>query len=281
MQSSLFTNILKSTVVLFATATLIFGVKYYDMQSKNKKLKETLILDKKTYVNDLKEIFKRYDDALVRNETGKKNVQTKIVKAQVKSNTIVLPIKKDIKNTSVKNKFTLDSLELLLKDKTENNIKLSQQVTILNHKNRELDQVNNQNEIIISSSKNLTAINVSAVGVRINDNDVLETKKHSNTDQIKVCFTLLENKAAIKGNKDLYIQIVNPNKKVVSINDNTTKSSSGLLDFSAKTNIFYDNETLDVCLFVNPNKPDIIRGDYEINIFSGIHPIGSAIFYLK
>jgi hypothetical protein len=53
------------------------------------------------------------------------------------------------------------------------------------------------------------------------------------------------------------------------------------LHYSAKTNVFYDNDQVDVCVFVDPNKSDLLKGDYEINIFSGINIIGNTVFSLK
>ena len=144
-----------------------------------------------------------------------------------------------------------------------------------------MQKQNATNENTFSVSKNLTATNVYANGIKIVSNNIIETRRFSSTEQIKVCFTLLENKAALKGNKDIYIQIVNPNNKVVSKIGESYTSGDKLLDFSAKTNIFYDNEELDVCVFVDPNKEDMSKGDYEINIFSGINLIGNTVFSLK
>ena len=67
----------------------------------------------------------------------------------------------------------------------------------------------------------------------------------------------------------------------MSKNGEFVESEDKLLHFSAKTNIFYDNDQLDVCVFVDPNKNDLFRGDYEINIFSGINLIGNTVFSLK
>ena len=101
------------------------------------------------------------------------------------------------------------------------------------------------------------------------------------TEQIKVCFTLLENRATLKGGKDIFIQIINPKNKVVCKNGEYLEIGEKSLFYSAKTNIYYDNDELDVCVFVDPNKTDIIKGDYEINIFSGTNIIGSTVFSLK
>lgn len=275
---------IKLTAVVFVSTTIVFGVKYFESQSKNKILKQSIVLDKKTYANDLKEIFNRYDNEILIN---KNLLSSKDNNSQTE--TIVVPnisyeqkVKVVYKNSESKSYlFKIDSLTNLLKNQTENIISLTNQVTILNGKNKELQKENTTNEGILSVSKNLTATNVFANGIKILSNNIIETKRFSNTEQIKVCFTLLENRAAVKGNKDIYIQIVNPNNKIVNKNGESFKSGDRLLNFSAKTNVFYDNEELDVCVFVDPNKTDMSKGDYEINIFSGINLIGNTVFSLK
>jgi hypothetical protein len=285
MTSKTTLTIIKLTSIVFISAAMVFAVKYYDSQRKNKKLKETILLDKKTYTNDLKEIFNRYDSELLKNKTL---TQANILNH--KNETIVTKeIFKPTKNLNEESKSSenncfvkkIDSLKFTIKKQVEENKILTNQVSVLINKNKELQKQNSNNEKLISVSKNLTATNVYANGIRIVSNNIIETKRFSNTEQIKVCFTLLENKAALKGNKDLYIQIVNPKNKIVNKNGDFVESEDKLLHFSAKTNIFYDNEELDVCVFVDPNKDDMLRGDYEINIFSGINLIGNTVFSLK
>lgn len=277
--------VIKLSCVVFASATMVFAVKYYDSQSNNKKLKETIQVDKKTYSNDLKEIFNRYDSELLKNKIL---IQSEILEHKNKitiSENVLKPIPYLNKNSELlaNNKFVrkADSLKIILIKQGEENKSLTNQVTILVARNKELQKQNLNNEDAITVSKNLTATNVYANGIKIVSNNIIETKRFSNAEQIKVCFTLLENKAALKGNKDIYIQIVNPNNKVVSKIGESYKSGDKLLDFSAKTNVFYDNEELDVCVFVDPNKDDMSKGDYEINIFSGINLIGNTVFSLK
>jgi hypothetical protein len=285
MTSKTTLTIIKLTSIVFISAAMVFAVKYYDSQRKNKKLKETILLDKKTYTNDLKEIFNRYDSELLKNKTL---TQANILNH--KNETIVTKeIFKPTKNLNEESKSSanncfvkkIDSLKFTIKKQVEENKILTNQVSVLINKNKELQKQNSNNEKLISVSKNLTATNVYANGIKIVSNNIIETKRFSNTEQIKVCFTLLENKAALKGNKDLYIQIVNPKNKIVNKNGDFVESEDKLLHFSAKTNIFYDNEELDVCVFVDPNKDDMLRGDYEINIFSGINLIGNTVFSLK
>lgn len=285
MTSKTTITIIKLSSVVFVSTAMVFAVKYYDSQSKNKKLIETIQIDKKTYTNDLKEIFNRYDSELLKNKNLIQSTTINQNKEIIVYKNILKVIEKSDYNLELVagSKFVkkIDSLKNTLKKQSDENKSLTNQVTILVAKNRELQKQNSNNENIQKVSKNLTATNVYANGIKIVSNNIIETKRFNNTEQIKVCFTLLENKAALKGNKDLYIQIVNPNKKIVNKNGNFLETEDKLLDFSAKTNVFYDNEELDVCVFVDPNKNDMLKGDYEINIFSGINLIGNTVFSLK
>ena len=240
MTSKTALSIIKMTSVVFVSISLVFAVKYYDSLGKNKKLEETIQLDKKTYTNDLKEIFNRYDSELLKN----KNLIESNLLIKQKSETVinksVLKKEQNLNNNPelVTNHIfvkKIDSLKSTLRKQSDENKTLTNQVNVLVAKNKELQKQNSNNENILTVSKNLTATNVYANGIKIVSNNIIETKRFSNTEQIKVCFTLLENKAALKGNKDLYIQIVNPNNKIVSKNGEFVEKEGKLLDFSAKT----------------------------------------------
>jgi hypothetical protein len=261
---------------------LVFAIKYYDAKKQNVKLEETMKLDKETYTNELKEILNRYDAEVIRNQQllDEKGIVEKEEVIASGNNDYRLE-KKFIPIGKFTEKTKSDSFDSLLQKQMEENEDLSSQLNQMAEKNRELQRRNNDNEAVIAISKNLTATNVIANGIKIVSNNIIETKRFNATEQIKVCFTLLENKAAVKGYKDVYIQIVNPDGKVVSKNGEFVESGDRLLSFSAKTNVYYDNEELDVCVFVDPNKKDMSKGDYEINIFSGINLIGSTVFSLK
>ncbi|MDI9308889.1 MAG: hypothetical protein QM535_01640 [Limnohabitans sp.] len=281
MSSNVGIPFIKFSAVAFASIALVYGLKYYESKEKINKLNETIVIDKKTYANDLKEIFERYDEQVSKNKYLLKEIDTKVeFNSLLKENFSTKKAPKIIYTKLVSEK-SYDSLKRVLHNVETENKELNDQVSSLFEKNKELTRLNSTNEAIASISKNLTAVNVTANGIKIVSNNIIETKKFSSMEQIKVCFTLLENRAAIKGGKDIFIQIVNPNNKVVSKNGETLETQNRLLHYSAKTNVFYDNEEMDVCVFVEPNKEDILKGDYEINIYSGITLIGNTVFSLK
>lgn len=276
------TTILKLTSAALLSATLVFAIKFYDEKKQNGKLEETMRLDKETYTNELKEILNRYDSEVLKNQQllNEKGVTVKEEVIVSENNDYILE-KKIVPISKPVEKEKPNTYQAQLEKQLEENKDLSLQLKDLTEKNKELQKKNSDNEAVIAISKNLTATNVVANGIKIVSNNIIETKRFSATEQIKVCFTLLENKAAVKGYKDVYIQIVNPDGRVVSKNGEFVESGERLLSFSAKTNVYYDNEELDVCVFVDPNKKDMSKGDYEINIYSGINLIGSTVFSLK
>ncbi|WP_428224060.1 hypothetical protein [Flavobacterium sp.] len=258
-------------------------MKYYQSVEKNIKLVEERKVDQATYSNELREILNRYDDELEKNGIllesipVTKNSQKRIEKPKeiggIKSQIVYRSMKKDL--------VKIDSLVALLKNAVVDKNDLLEEIKVLRDRNKELNRKNYDNESIIAISKNLTATNITADGVKIVGNNILEAKRLNALEQLKVCFTLLENRAAIKGNKDLYIQIVNPAGEVVSKTADVFETKESLLRYSAKTNVYYDNEELDVCVFVDPNKVVMTKGDYELNIYSGINLIGNSVFTLK
>lgn len=274
-----------ASVVLLSTTTT-FAVKYFKAKKENLQLKESIKLEKETYVNDLKEIFKRYDTQILKNKelSGSERDGAYIEKVEIQkkkdglsneSSNLVYFEKNDSK------KQIIDSFQNIIREKEEENKTIHDEMDRLSQKNTELENKNRENEKIVSKTRNLTATNVIANGVKIVSNNIIETKRFSATEQIKVCFTLLENKAAVQGYKDIYLQIINPKKRVVTNNGDFVEYGNQLLRYSAKTNVFYENEELDVCVFIDPNKKDLLPGDYEINIFSGINLIGNTVFSLK
>jgi hypothetical protein len=277
-------TIIKIASVVFGSAAIVFAVKYFDGVNQNYKLKETITLDKKNYSNELSEIFNRYDSAVLKNK--------KLL--QLTQNTTITSIKnKDItlKEIYTADNFSdhyqpkliqkIDSLKALLNKENQERDALKNQVENLIVRNRELLKQSTNNETLAATARNLTATNVYANGIKIVSNNIIETRRFSKTQQIKVCFTLLENNATIKGNKDIYIQIINPKKVILSKEEAFAEIGNNILQYSAKTNVYYDNDELDVCVFVDSNKKDIEKGDYEINILSGTKLIGSTVFALK
>jgi hypothetical protein len=278
------TLFVKTSGILLLSATIVLSVKYYSSYNQNKKLEKAILLDKKNYSNEMKEIFNRYDDAVIENKELVKSKNEFKKENEFKKDSFSNNLRKNkvsflvLKENSIKK---IKSLEYLLKKQIEENKILKNQIDFLVYRNTNLNKEISTKATILSNASNLTATNIYANGIKIVSNNIIETSKFKKTEQLKVCFTLLENNSILKGNKDIYIQILNPKKIVLNKEDEQVDIGNNTLNYSAKTNIFYDNDLLDVCVFIESNKKDIEKGDYEINIYSGEKKIGSNVFALK
>ncbi len=113
-----------------------------------------------------------------------------------------------------------------------------------------------------------------------NSGKVVDTKRASRADKIRTCFTLTPNAIAKKGDRILYVQVINPRNKMMG--DNVVKQFEDKnLNYSASTNVFYENDELDVCILVNSSESNLVEGRYTINLFDGENQVATTTMELK
>lgn len=113
-----------------------------------------------------------------------------------------------------------------------------------------------------------------------NSGKVVDTRRSSRADKIRACFTLAPNAIAKKGDRILYVQVINP--KNVMMGDDTVKTFENKnLNYSASTNVFYENDELDVCILVNASETNLVEGRYTLNLFDGPNLIATTSMELK
>lgn len=133
--------------------------------------------------------------------------------------------------------------------------------------------------IKIASVVKATDLRGEAVIIR-NNGKVVDTKRSSRADKIRACFTLAPNAVAPRGDRILYVQVINPRGNMIG--DNAVKHyEEKNINYSASTNVFYENEELDVCILVNAAEPDLVDGTYTINLFDGPNQIATTTMSLK
>lgn len=147
-----------------------------------------------------------------------------------------------------------------------------------------VDSVSQENETMTETIKKgsivkATDLRGEAVIIRTNGK-VVDTKRSSRADKIRACFTMAPNSIARKGDRILYVQVINPKNKMMG--DNTVKDfEEKNLNYSASTNVFYEGDELDVCILVNALEIDLVEGRYTINLFDGPNQIATTTMQLK
>lgn len=140
-----------------------------------------------------------------------------------------------------------------------------------------------QNAEQVKKGSKLQAYNFRSVGLRMKlNNTTEETNKAKSCIQMKSSFTIGENAIARAGRKTVYLQITNPDGKVMqSRSSNTAQMDSGSIAYSDKKEIDYNNSSIDVTIYYDLNGEEAVKGNYRVKIFCDGQQIGSDSFSLK
>jgi len=134
----------------------------------------------------------------------------------------------------------------------------------------DLEQVNDSLNRSIDNAAVLKASSISATTYKLKSGKKRFSDRAKRVNAIDVCITLNENSLALKGKKDIYIQIVSPEGNVVSDQGEVTFGNSSLI-YSNKQIVDYNNKDLEVCAAVVADEDDkpFKKGYYFINVFHG------------
>ncbi|HOP42319.1 MAG: hypothetical protein R2810_07095 [Flavobacteriales bacterium] len=178
---------------------------------------------------------------------------------------------------------TIDSLNQVNLALTAENIGLTQQ----------LGEVSGQKDALESKAQDLegriaqgsvlhtTAISAGALFVRNNGKQV-ETDRARKAEMIKCCFTLGENKVTSAGDKVFFMRIISPDGKVLPAGsgDDRFRFQGVEGEFSAKREVNYQNQPVDVCIFWNASN-EMRTGQYIVEIYESEALVSSSTFDLK
>ena len=156
----------------------------------------------------------------------------------------------------------------------------------LNETSAERDSYKNQAEQSaeqVKKGSKLNAYAFSSTGLRMKLNNTTDpTTKAHNCVQAKSSFTIGENQIANAGDRTVYMQITDPDGKVLQGRTGGSASGdAGNFVYSAKRDISYNNKAIDVTIFFDFNGEEPVKGNYKVKIICDGQFIGSDSFSLK
>lgn len=267
-------NILKVSIAALTIFVMFSSLGYYNVCMKHKAFVEKSETENRLLQNQFDEILKKYDSLNLTIENAELiEVEEAIKLAIESSNNFEDEFEEKYQNISLESQ--IEKLKNKISEDSEEIVAINSR--ILKNK-KTLDQLesikSNDNRIIHDK---LSALNVTARGVKILS-DLYSKKRERKIQQIRVCFTLQGNEFIRQGNKDIYVQVVNPKNQIISVEDTSITLNDIKLLYSAKVDAFYNQKDLDVCTYVNLESNKTIKGKYLINIYNSFSKIGSAIF---
>jgi hypothetical protein len=280
-----FRLIIGSLIIAVAVLTVYSFTSYKSIETQQQFLEQ----ENKLVKSELSQMIDRYDDVSISNNLISSQLEdakraTKLTLdslSMLRSDLSTLSkFKQQLGEFKLKNKTlfkTTDSLYKLNKDLEREKLRAYNDLRKQKRKNLSLIQKNKNLNESLEKGGLLRANAFKAKGFESSFGNKKPSSKAKQVQTIEVCFILAENSLTEAGDKELYIQIVNPKNNVVADKGSVTFGESTLI-YSAKKIVNYNNDVVEVCIDVDADINDLPleKGNYYISIFHKDRKLGST-----
>jgi hypothetical protein len=286
-------NALKILTGVLAVALVVLGIFTIRSYNEGKENKAILTKEKAVIEDELNDLIVKYDEAIEENEIMDQN----LVDARARIDRLLDSVKDNEANIVLISRYrreignlksekerlfrvvdslnrqnqmmsqTLDSTNVALEERT----KLSDSL-----------QTTNQdlaNKVDRASQLKITSLRGEGVIVR-NSGKLVENDRTRRIDQIRACFTISANDLAGPGERNMYVQIYNPENELVG-DQIVVQHEGGPMVYSASSKVYYENNELDVCILSNTNEDKLLEGTYKVYVYAEANLLGTASFNLR
>lgn len=287
----------KSTGLKIALGILLamfLGTGFYTSKLYNEKKEneETLTREKQQVMADLSTMAKQYDVAIGENEVTNQN----LVEARGRIQGLMDSLK--ISQNSVnslwryKKKFLAlqDEMEVLMTENDKLKVENSLLASTLDSTTVQLAEravftdsllvQNTQLAEVVENAAVLQTVGLKGFGViERSSGKLIPTERAKRSDKIRICYTVAKNALVGAGDKELYVQVLDPLNNVLGANEQIQFDDT-VLNYSLVSKFNYENRNLNICEFVAPNY-DFEKGRYIVNVFNDKDLISTSEFTMK
>jgi ElaB/YqjD/DUF883 family membrane-anchored ribosome-binding protein len=271
----------------------VLAVYTVTLYNDSKETAEILTEQKSDIEGELQELIANYDEVIQDNEIKDKD----LLEARERIETLLDSVKDAKANVALIRRYKVEIGKLktervALFKKADSLIAVNKLVVAerdnafleLDESHKVIDSVSGENTALNEKIKKGSVVHAvdltgSAVIIRKNGK-IVDTKKSKRADKVRACFALTPNAIAEKGDRTLYIQVINPKNNLLG-EKAELQFENGTLSYSASTKVFYENEELDVCTMVSAKEEDLVSGTYTINVFDGSNLVATSKMTLK
>ena len=178
---------------------------------------------------------------------------------------------------------TIDSLNQVNKALTAENLDTKQKLGEVRGQKEALETQSAEQQAIIARGSVLRSTVMTAGGIfERGSGKQVDTQRANKAEQVKCCFTIGENLTARAGTKTLYLRVISPDGSVLPAADadNRFKFNGVEGEFSAKRDIDYQNQPVDVCIYWKATGK-MVSGQYIVEVYESGGTLGSTSFTLK
>lgn len=172
----------------------------------------------------------------------------------------------------------IDSLNTRNQQLTVENVEVRTKLRDIEKSHDELSKIKDElsTKVDIASQLSAKDIIVSPLNKRSREKD-----KVDKVEKIKVCFTIRENSITEPGTKEVFLRIIRPDDIVLTSGISELFEANGeKMVFSAKRQLEYENQDIDICIFWDKTE-ELIPGTYTAELYCEQKLIGSSSFGLR
>jgi len=179
--------------------------------------------------------------------------------------------------------YRIDSLNTLNINLTSKLDETSTKLSQTEKERNELQEQNEKNAELLTKGAQLNAFNFNTVALKYKLNgSTAEVTRAGKVDVISSSFTIGENKIAKIGNKLVYLQVTDPDGKVIYDKPNQVINVGGReIIYTDKREINYQGQQLDMTIVHNLQGREVGKGNFNVKIFADGILIGKDSFTLK
>ncbi|WP_324719766.1 hypothetical protein [Salinimicrobium sp. HB62] len=283
-------KILTGVLAVALVALGIYTIKFYNEEKENKEL---LQQEKAVIEGELNDLIVKYDEAIAENEGLDSELtaaRSRIVALRdsvqdMEANlALIARYRREVSNLKAEKEQLFRVVDSLSFQNQRLITEIDSTNNMLLERTRISDSLKVQTQSMASKIDRAAQLKVSNLRgegvIERNSGRLVENDRTRRVDKIRTCFTITPNTLAEAGDKDLYVQVYNPNNELVG-DQIAVQHEGGVMVYSASTQVYYENDELDVCILANTNENRLIEGTYKVLVYEGANLIGATSFSLR
>lgn len=268
-----------------------------DLQGMEEMLSGYVDIEKGDMRNELRQMLRMYDDALLKNDSNRDSIEFQKAKIndllveldsqKKRSAREIYSLKKETETLRGIMKDYVRQIDSLFTVNTGLRNELTQTSTQLSSVTTERNQLqdkasNLESQVQTGSKLSAYAITTVTLTYKTIGSGLKENNRAGKVDKIRSCFTLSENTLTKAGKKFIYMQIIGPDGRVLSSSSANVVAINGVNTlFTERKEVDYNNQSIDVCIYYDVTQAELGKGNYAVKFFCDGNQIGSDSFTLR
>ncbi|MCH7524210.1 MAG: chromosome partitioning protein ParA [Bacteroidetes bacterium] len=283
-------------VILGILALLLVATAFYTytLYTDSAARKNELVVEKDKFIKELNVMTEQYDIAIGDNEAA----NAKLVEARDRIQGLMDSLKVSDNNVKslfrYKNRFFAlkEEMDVLLAENDSLKVENALLAIVLDSTQLQLSESTVFNDSLLAQNTELADIVENAAvlstaglkgfGVIVRSSGkLIPTERARRADKIRVCFTVTKNVLVLSGDKEFFVQVLDPNNNVLGLNQEI-QFEEKVLNYSLISKFNYESKNLDICEFIDARGDGkFAKGRYVINIFDENNLVSTSEFTLQ